>query len=219
MHLHGYVGFDSGINLAEKVRRKPYCLILFDEIEKAHYDVLNILLQIFEDGILTESTGRTVDFKNCIIIMTSNIGAELISKKNLLGFNNIDIESNEKKEVLDKLKKELRPEFLNRIDEIVVFNKLRKNDLNLIIDKFINELEKKLEDKNIKIEMKDDAKEYIVSLCVKEDLGARPIRRKVQNLIENKIAEEMLKGIIQEGDLINIRLNDNKIEIENSLKI
>ena len=209
----GYVGYDAGSILAEKVKRKPYSLILFDEIEKAHIDVLNILLQILEDGRLTDSSGRVSSFKNCIIIMTSNIGADLISKKKLLGFNNGDNESNEKKEVLSKLKEEFRPEFLNRIDEIVIFNKLGKDELKSIIERFFKLLSNRLSEKKINLLVEDEVKDFILNSCNDEKMGARPIRRLIQRLIEDKIADVLLSGNIQENGTIVVKIKNGKIEI------
>ncbi|MBR3133448.1 MAG: ATP-dependent Clp protease ATP-binding subunit [Clostridia bacterium] len=209
----GYIGYDVGNTLTEKVKRKPYCLILFDEIEKAHIDVLNILLQILEDGRLTDSSGRVSSFKNCIIIMTSNIGADLISKKKLLGFNNGDNESNEKKEVLSKLKEEFRPEFLNRIDEIVIFNKLGKDELKSIIERFFKLLSNRLSEKKINLLVEDEVKDFILNSCNDEKMGARPIRRLIQRLIEDKIADVLLSGNIQENGTIVVKIKNGKIEI------
>ena len=164
----GYVGFDEGGQLTEKIRRKPYSVILFDEIEKAHPDVMNMLLQILDDGRLTDSQGRTVNFKNTVIIMTSNIGARLITDKKTLGFEQNKKEEankkeyeNVKKEVLSELKREFKPEFINRIDEIIVFHKLENNEIKQIIDIMLEQVKKRLEEQNIKIEIDDSVKELI----------------------------------------------------------
>ena len=198
----GYVGFDEGGQLTEKIRRKPYSVILFDEIEKAHPDVMNMLLQILEDGRLTDSQGRTVNFKNTVIIMTSNIGARLITDKKSLGFSKKE-ETNEKekeeyeetkKEVMETLKKELRPEFINRIDEIIVFHKLTDKEIGKIIDIMLQEVTNRLKAQKIEIEIKPEVKELIASKGIDKAFGARPLRRTIQNILEDKLAEEILDG-------------------------
>lgn len=202
----GYVGYDEGGQLTEKVRRKPYSVILFDEMEKAHPDVMNMLLQILEDGRLTDSQGRTVNFKNTIIIMTSNVGAKLITDKNKLGFANDKSTENEKqeyenikKEVLAELKKQFRPEFINRIDDIIVFHKLNNEDINKIMEIMLKQVQKRLELQNYKVEIDDSAKELIAKKGVDNNYGARPLRRSIQNMLEDKIAEAILDGIIKPG--------------------
>ena len=212
----GYVGYDEQGGLTEKIRRKPYSLILFDEIEKAHPDVLNILLQILEDGMLTNSHGRTVDFSNTIIIMTSNIGARLITDKKTLGFKNETLnEENMQihKDVTAELKKELKPELLNRIDEIIVFNKLKNEDLKNIVNLMICETIEKLEKKDIKIKIEKEVKNLILESGTNSSYGARPLRRAVQNILEDKIAEEMLNGNLEEGDNAIVSLQNEKIVI------
>ena len=202
----GYVGYDEGGQLTEKVRRKPYSVILFDEMEKAHPDVMNMLLQILEDGRLTDSQGRTVNFKNTIIIMTSNVGAKLITDKNKLGFANDKSAENEKqeyenikKEVLAELKKQFRPEFINRIDDIIVFHKLNNEDINKIMEIMLKQVQKRLELQNYKVEIDDSAKELIAKKGVDNNYGARPLRRSIQNMLEDKIAEAILDGTIKPG--------------------
>ena len=218
----GYVGFDDGGQLTEKIRRKPYSVIFFDEIEKAHPDVMNILLQILDDGRLTDSQGRTVNFKNTVIIMTSNVGARLITDRKQLGFSNsgvttIDKNGKEvkklekenkkeqeenskkeyediKKEVMAELKKEFRPEFLNRIDEIIVFHKLTDKDINQIIDIMLKEVVNRLKEEKYNVEFEPDVKELIASQGIDKNFGARPLRRTIQNLVEDKLAEEILDG-------------------------
>ena len=200
----GYVGYDDGGQLTEKVRRKPYCVILFDEVEKAHPDVMNMLLQILEDGRLSDSQGRTVNFKNTIIIMTSNIGARLITDHNKLGFSGNSNEKEEnkneyedtKKAVMAELKKEFKPELINRIDDIIVFHKLSDDNVKAIIDIMLKEVAKRLEKQEIKIEISDDVKELIAKKGVDKDYGARPLRRAIQNMVEDKIAEAILDGKI-----------------------
>lgn len=212
----GYVGYEEQGGLTEKVRRKPYSLVLFDEIEKAHPDVLNLLLQILEDGRLTDSHGRTVDFKNTVIIMTSNIGARLITEKKTLGFKNEDLNEEAKqtnKDVLAELKKQLKPEFINRIDEVIVFNKLGREELKQIVDLMLKETLEKLEKRHIKIKIEDKIKDLIIDKGTDYVYGARPLRRAMQNILEDKIAEEILDGNLQEGDDVEMVLEDERIEI------
>ena len=215
----GYIGFDEGGGLTEKIRSKPYSVILFDEIEKAHPDVLNILLQILDDGRLTDSHGRTVDFKNCVIIMTSNIGARLITDKKTLGFSGRDETQSEKeyentkKEVMTELKKGFRPEFINRIDEIIVFHKLTIDELTQIVDIMLEQIKCRLSDKNIKLEIDRSAEELIIRKGTDINYGARPLRRVIQNMIEDKIAEEILEGNLKSGDTAKITESDGKTEV------
>ena len=222
----GYVGFDEGGQLTEKIRRKPYSVILFDEIEKAHPDVMNMLLQILEDGRLTDSQGRTVNFKNTVIIMTSNIGARLITDKKTLGFSKTNKDNKEKeesskkeyedikKEVMDALKKELRPEFINRIDEIIVFHKLTDNEISKIIDIMLKEVTTRLEAQKIKIELEPEVKELIASKGIDKNFGARPLRRTIQSVIEDRLAEEILDNNLQKGKTNKIGVKDGKIVVE-----
>ena len=216
----GYVGFDNGGQLTEKIRRKPYSVILFDEIEKAHPDVMNILLQILEDGQLTDSQGRKVDFKNTVIIMTSNIGARHIIEKKTLGFgesqnNNEQKEYEEiKKEVIQELKKELRPEFINRIDEIIVFHKLNTEDLKQITKIMLKQIEKRLKEKKYYIEIDESVIDLIVKNGADKTLGARPLRRAIQNNIENRISEEILDGTITQNKKVKIIAKGEEIIID-----
>ena len=196
----GYVGFEEGGQLTEKIRRKPYSVILFDEIEKAHPDVMNMLLQILDDGRLTDSNGRTVNFKNTVVIMTSNIGARLITDKKSLGFSkqeekeDIQKEYEDiKKEVMAELKRELRPEFINRIDEIIVFHKLNDDEISKIIDIMLDGVKKKLNEQKYEIEFDNGVKELISSKGIDKAFGARPLRRTIQNLVEDGIAEGILE--------------------------
>ena len=218
----GYVGYDEGGQLTEKVRRKPYSVILFDEVEKAHPDVMNMLLQILEDGRLTDSQGRTVNFKNTIIIMTSNIGARLITDKNKLGFsgeNNIDESKkqdyeNTKKEVMAELKKQFRPELLNRIDDIIVFHKLEDEDVKKIIDIMLSQVTKRLEAQNIKIEITEPVKDLIAKKGVDNNYGARPLRRAIQNMLEDKIAEAILDGKVKTNKKAKAEVENDAIVIK-----
>ena len=219
----GYVGYDEAGGLTEKIRRKPYSVILFDEIEKAHPDVMNILLQILEDGRLTDGTGRTVDFKNSVIIMTSNVGARLISENKTLGFGTPDAnkekeEENKyeetKKQVMAELKKTFRPEFINRIDEIIVFHKLTKNEINEIIDLMLKETKKRLEAQGIEISIDKSVKELISKKGTDEAYGARPLRRAIQSYLEDKLAEAILDGQLQKGVKAKVSAKDDQIEIK-----
>ena len=216
----GYVGFEEGGQLTEKIRRKPYSVILFDEIEKAHPDVMNMLLQILDDGRLTDSNGRTVNFKNTVIIMTSNVGARLITDKKSLGFSNNGEKSNEqkdyeatKKEVMAELKREFRPEFLNRIDEIIVYHKLNDEEISKIIDIMLKEVKKRLSSQKYEIEFTPEVKNLISSKGIDKNFGARPLRRTIQNLIEDKIAEAILDGKVQKGEKVKVDVKDGKIKI------
>ena len=218
----GYVGYDEGGQLTEKVRRKPYSVILFDEVEKAHPDVMNMLLQILEDGRLTDAQGRTVNFKNTIIIMTSNIGARLITDRNKLGFteNNSQEESkqkeyeNIKKEVMAELKKQFRPELINRIDDIIVFHKLDDNNIKKIINIMLEKVTKRLEEQHIKIEIDESVKELIAKKGVDNNYGARPLRRAIQNMLEDKIAEAILEGKIQKNKKAKATVENEEIVIK-----
>lgn len=203
----GYVGFDEGGQLTEKVRRNPYSVVLFDEIEKAHPDVFNILLQILEDGVLTDSQGRSVDFKNTVIIMTSNIGARIITDKKVsFGFGDEKAserdESNIKSRVLEQLKEAFRPEFLNRVDDIIVFSKLTQDEIKQVADKMLNNLKKRLENLNIKIEFTDSVLTALAQKGFDAVYGARPLRREIQNSIEDSLSEKILDLSIKNGDNI-----------------
>ncbi|MDO9555515.1 MAG: AAA family ATPase, partial [Atribacterota bacterium] len=212
----GYVGYEEGGQLTEKVRRKPYSVILLDEIEKAHPDVFNILLQIFEDGRLTDSQGRVVDFKNTVIIMTSNVGATLIKKGATLGFRGAnDSEEMPYKEIKDRvmgeLNKTFRPEFLNRIDEMIVFKSLNREEIKKIAGLMLNEVKKLLEEQKIDFETTGEAEELLAKEGYDPNFGARPLRRTIERLIENPISEKILAGEFKEGDCILIKANDGKI--------
>lgn len=213
----GYVGFEEGGQLTEKVRRKPYSVVLFDEIEKAHPDVFNMLLQILEDGRLTDSQGRTVDFKNTVIIMTSNVGARLITEKqSSLGFNseNENAEESEKKDIKElvtgELRKVFRPEFLNRVDDIIVFNKLNKDEIKQIAVKMLKTLENRLDNMNIKISFTDNAVSEIADKGFDENYGARPLRRAIQNEIEDPLSEQMLEGKVKDGAVVTCDFADGQ---------
>ena len=210
----GYVGYEESGLITEKVRKKPYSVILFDEIEKAHPEVMNLLLQILDDGRLTDSQGRTVNFKNTVIIMTSNIGARKITEKKKMGFgdNSYFDEDNEiRKDVMQEVKETLKPEFINRIDEIIVFHKLTKENISEIIDIMISDVKNKLKNHNIKLEIDELAKDLILKRGSNTNFGARPLRRTIQNLIEDKLAEEILNGLT--GNEIVVSSNGEEIII------
>ena len=197
----GYVGYDEGGQLTEAVRRNPYSIVLFDEIEKAHHDVFNVLLQILDDGRITDGQGRTVDFKNTIIIMTSNLGSEYI----------LDNKDNANELVMQELRSTFKPEFINRIDEIIIFNSLTKDVVYDILNKIIKDIEYRLRDKNIKINVTDKAKEFIVNASYDEKYGARPIKRYVQRNVETLIAEAIINDNISFGSTITIDVDNDKL--------
>ncbi len=209
----GYVGFEEGGQLTEKVRRKPYSVVLFDEIEKAHPEVFNILLQILDDGVLTDSHGRKVDFKNTIIIMTSNIGASEIKAMPKLGFGSASQEDYENmREVqMSALKRTLKPEFINRIDDIIIFRSLQDNDMSKIISVMTDSLQKRLAAKDIHIQVSEGAKQLIVEKGSNKEYGARPLRRALQRMIEDELSERILKGEFSIGDKISIDVSDGKL--------
>ena len=215
----GYVGYDDGGHLTEIIRKKPYSVILFDEIEKAHPDVFNIMLQILDDGRLTDSKGRHINFKNTIIIMTSNVGASMITTTSKLGFSVASDEQKDKYEhlkdtVMEEMKKAFRPEFLNRIDDIIVFAHLSKPEIRQIVDLMLNDLFKRLASQNLKIEVTDEVKDYLGEAGYSEAYGARPLRRLIQKRIEDGLAEEILSGKYTTGDTIVLNLKDQKIVFE-----
>ena len=197
----GYVGYDEGGQLTEAVRRNPYSIVLFDEIEKAHHDVFNVLLQILDDGRITDGQGRTVDFKNTIIIMTSNLGSEYI----------LDNKDNANELVMQELRSTFKPEFINRIDEIIIFNSLTKDVVYDILNKIIKDIEYRLRDKSIKIDVTDKAKEFIVNASYDEKYGARPIKRYVQRNVETLIAEAIINDKISFGSTITIDVDNDKL--------
>ena len=222
----GYVGYEEGGQLTEAVRRKSYCAILFDEIEKAHYDVFNILLQIFDDGHLTDAKGRRVDFRNSIIVMTSNVGAELIKRDMSIGFAaHIDGEGKQqveyekmKEKVLGEMKKIFRPEFLNRIDATVVFHALNKEHIRQIVDLMLNQVVNSLQEKNITLEVTDEAKEFIGNKGYDPVFGARPLRRTIQNLVEDHLSEALLRGEFLPGDTVVVDCVDEEIVMKPLVK-
>ncbi len=211
----GYVGYEEGGELTEKVRRRPYCVILLDEIEKAHPDVFNILLQIMEDGRLADNLGHTVDFRNTVLIMTSNLGAEQIASGASVGFQSgeggaLSYEEM-KNRVLSELKHQFRPEFLNRLDEVIVFHALSRENLKSIVSLMLAEVKKLIEEKEIELETTEEVKDLIAQEGYDPDFGARPLRRAIQRLIENALSEEILQGRFKAGDRVVASIKDGKI--------
>jgi len=207
----GYVGHEDGGQLSEKVRRNPYSVILFDEIEKAHPDVFNILLQVLDDGHITDSQGRKVDFKNTIIIMTSNAGAQSIVEPKKLGFAHVDDEKlnydRMKSGVMEEVKRIFKPEFLNRIDETIVFRSLNKEDMKEIVTLMLKDLTKRCKTQmDITLKVQPSVKEYIVEKAYEPKYGARPLRRKIQSEIEDGLAEAILDGKVKKSDVVTVSM-------------
>ncbi|RSL29751.1 ATP-dependent Clp protease ATP-binding subunit [Salibacterium salarium] len=214
----GYVGFEEGGQLTEKVRRNPYSVILLDEVEKAHPEVFNILLQVLEDGFLTDSKGRRIDFRNTAIIMTSNVGANLLKKNNYVGFTTNTDEGEDHKnmrnKVMGELKNTFRPEFLNRIDEIIVFHSLEKQHIKEIVVLMAEQLKQRLSEQGINIELSEEAKDKISDEGFDPEYGARPLRRALQRQVEDRLSEELLRGTIQKGDTAFIDVKDGEYYVE-----
>jgi ATP-dependent Clp protease ATP-binding subunit ClpC len=213
----GYVGYDEGGQLTEQVRRNPYCVVLLDEIEKAHPDVFNILLQIMEDGQLTDSQGRTVDFRNTLIIMTSNVGVRPVEDDKGMGFRDVKVDINDPKtyenmkvKMLAEMKKLFRPEFLNRVDEVIVFQHLKKDEILRIADLYLKRVNEQAASMDITITLSDAVKDLLVDQGYDPNLGARPLRRAVQRTIEDPLSEEMLLGKFHAGDHIMADLDPDK---------
>ena len=213
----GYVGYDEGGQLSEKVRRNPYSVILFDEIEKAHPDVFNTFLQVLDDGHITDSQGRKIDFKNTVLIMTSNAGAERIVEPKKLGFmassdENADYERM-KNSVMEEVRRMFKPEFLNRIDETIVFHSLNKDHIEQIVDIMMAAISKRTKEQmDITIELSGEAKGWIIDQGYDHKYGARPLRRTLQNKIEDRLAEEILDGNIRSGDRVKVDLEDDSLK-------
>ena len=206
----GYVGYEEGGQLTEAVRRKPYSVILFDEIEKAHPDVFNILLQVLDDGRLTDNQGRTVDFKNTVIIMTSNIGSQYL----IDGIEeNGQISQNARNEVEKELRSSFRPEFLNRVDEIVLFKPLVKDQIYKIIKQTIKDIEEKLSDRQIKIEVTQEALEFILKASFDINYGARPVKRYINQSIETKLSLLLIKGEVTENSTVIVDVKNNELDL------
>jgi ATP-dependent Clp protease ATP-binding subunit ClpC len=218
----GYVGYDEGGQLTEKVRRKPYSVLLFDEIEKAHEDVFNILLQILEDGILTDSQGRRVDFKNTIIVMTSNAGARnIVEKRSKLGFDapsdvgNKDAELEQIRDaVMDEVKRIFKPEFINRIDETIVFHKLTEENIKEICAKMLDNVRERIEALEVSMVADDEAIKLLAEKGYDPVYGARPLRRLIQSTVGDTVAEKMLEGEIKAGDSVTVTVEDDKITVK-----
>jgi ATP-dependent Clp protease ATP-binding subunit ClpC len=218
----GYVGYEEGGQLTERVRRRPYSVILLDEIEKAHPEVFNILLQVLEDGRLTDAKGRTVDFRNTVLIMTSNVGAHQIQRETTIGFQ---LETDEKASyenmknmVIDELRRTFRPEFLNRIDEVIVFHALNKDQLKKIVDIMLKVLRKQLATRNVVLEFTEAAKLLLADKGYNPDFGARPLRRAIQRMVENPLSEDMLRGTFQEGDTIEVDAEGEELVFRKAAK-
>jgi ATP-dependent Clp protease ATP-binding subunit ClpC len=209
----GYVGYEEAGELTEAIRRRPYSVILFDEIEKAHRDVFNILLQVMDDGILTDAQGRRVDFRNTVLIMTSNLGSKAITDRASLGFGRKDIDSEEsyqemKSKVMSEVKETFRPEFLNRLDDVIVFHQLSKENVEKIADLMIEELRERLSERDIKIELTSPAKELLINEGYDPKYGARPLRRTIERMVENPISDKILEGEFAKGDTIRVDSKD-----------
>jgi ATP-dependent Clp protease ATP-binding subunit ClpA len=210
----GYVGYDEGGQLTEAVRRRPYSVVLFDEIEKAHPDVFNALLQILDDGRLTDGKGRTVDFKNTVVIMTSNLGSSVIGR-NPLGFTgeaagpsaHDDLE----KRLLDELRKSFRPEFLNRIDEVIVFDPLTREQLTEVVDLLLTHLRRLVEGQGMSLEVTGEAEQFVAEQGYDAEYGARPMKRAIQRLVENPLSSALLRGRFVAGDTIKVELADGAL--------
>lgn len=207
--LLGYVGYDDAGQLTEKVKRKPYSIVLLDEIEKAHSDVFNILLQVLDDGKLTDSQGNTVSFENTIIIMTSNSGSNL--NNNSIGFGKQTVDNNK---ILNSLKETFRPEFLNRIDEIVVFDSLTKTELLQIVDLMLEDTRKALADKNITMDISNVAKEFLLEKGTDLKYGARPLRRAIQRYVEDELSDRILRREIKNGENVVVTLKNDILEFK-----
>ena len=213
----GYVGYDEGGQLTEKVRRQPYAVVLFDEIEKAHPDVLNLLLQIMEDGRLTDGQGRTVNFQNTVIIMTSNVGAAAFGRQRTMGFAQSGDERERKTvrdEVMKALKDALRPEFLNRVDDIIVFDELTRENIDEIAELMVHQVSQRLSERGIELEMTGEAIHFLAENGYDRQYGARPLRRTIQRTVEDALSEEILSGSIKLGDKVLGRLDDGKLRFE-----
>ena len=214
----GYVGYEEGGQLTEKIRRRPYSVVLLDEIEKAHPDVFNILLQVFEEGRLTDSFGRKVDFKNTIVIMTSNIGAEMLKKQGSIGFRSEEKEEENYKDMkarlIDEVKKVFKPEFLNRVDDIIVFRSLTKEDMQKIVELEILEVQARLKDQKVTLELSQKAKEFLVEKGFDKTFGARPIKRTIQRFIEDPLAEEIIAGRFKEAASVKVNVKGDHLDFD-----
>jgi ATP-dependent Clp protease ATP-binding subunit ClpC len=212
----GYVGYEEGGQLSEAVRRRPYSVVLFDEIEKAHPDVMHLLLQILEDGKVTDSLGRKIDFRNTIIIMTSNVGAETLKRSTTMGFgatkpvgeHEYDVM---REKLLEEARKAFKPEFINRLDDIIVFHQLTKPDLLKIVDLEVAKVLRRIKAKDVHMALNEAAKEFLIEKGSDPQYGARPMRRAVERYLEDPFAEELLRGNVKPGDVVEVRMNDGKL--------
>jgi ATP-dependent Clp protease ATP-binding subunit ClpC len=210
----GYVGYEEGGQLTEKIRRRPYSVVLFDEIEKAHTDVFNMLLQIMEEGHLTDSFGRKVDFKNTILIMTSNIGADVLKNQTSLGFKKVSADATYEgmKKLLEKeVEKVFRPEFINRLDDVIVFRPLDRADLSRIIHLEMKGVEKRVSSKGLKLTLTPEATEYLIDKGYNPDFGARPLKRAIEHLVEDPLSESILRGEFKDAKEIIVRLKEGHL--------
>jgi ATP-dependent Clp protease ATP-binding subunit ClpC len=213
----GYVGYEEGGQLTERIRRRPYSVVLLDEIEKAHADVYNMLLQIMEEGNLTDSFGRRIDFRNTVVIMTSNIGADIIKNQAGLGFRkkSTEVTYEQTKEMLMKeVERHFRPEFLNRVDDIIMFRNLTREDLKNIVDIELAKVRERLESQGLQLVLTNEAKEFLIEKGYNPDFGARPLRRAIENLIEDHISEELLRGAYKGKNRITVSVKDNHLYFE-----
>jgi ATP-dependent Clp protease ATP-binding subunit ClpC len=213
----GYVGYEEGGQLSEAVRRRPYSVVLFDEIEKAHPDVMHLLLQILEEGKITDSLGRKIDFRNTIIIMTSNVGAELIKRQTALGFGAIvglGSYGAMRDKILDEAKRVFKPEFLNRLDDMIVFRQLERNDLITIVDLEVAKVVERVRGKDIKVKLDRGAVEFLINKGYDPIYGARPMRRAVEKFLEDPLAEEFLRGSIKLGDTLEIHAAGEQLALK-----
>jgi ATP-dependent Clp protease ATP-binding subunit ClpC len=212
----GYVGYEEGGQLSEAVRRRPYSVVLFDEIEKAHPDVMHLLLQILEDGKITDSLGRKIDFRNTIIIMTSNVGAEILRRQTTMGFaatkplGEHEFEAMRDR-LLEEAKKVFKPEFINRLDDIIVFHQLTKADLMQIVELEVAKVLRRVKAKEVHIELEQSAKEFLIEKGYDPQYGARPMRRAVERYLEDPFAEELLRGNVKGGDVVHVGVNNDKL--------
>ncbi|MBO4299046.1 MAG: AAA family ATPase, partial [Clostridia bacterium] len=218
----GYVGFDEGGQLTEKVRRKPYSVILLDEVEKAHPDVFNVLLQILEDGRLTDGQGRVVDFKNTVVVMTSNAGAHVIRKQRTMGFGGTADAAKSyeamKESIMGEVKQIFRPEFINRVDELIVFHELEREDIRKIAALMLRDVAKRLEPQGISLEIGEDAVDLLAMEGYDSVYGARPLRRAIQRMVEDALSDEILLGNIRLGGKVSMGVIDGKLSFEQALE-
>lgn len=212
MRLHGYIGYDDEKNLVNIIRKKPYCVVLFDEIEKAHEDVLNLLLQILEDGKLTNSNGVTANFQETFVILTSNLGANIMEGKGKIGFQN-NSEGFAKSEVIDEVKRFLKPELVNRIDEVIVFNHLKEKDIYNILNNELNQLKDVMRRKNILFDVSKEFKKYMVRKCNYFQYGARTVRREIERDVEDFIVDKLINNEIKTDEKVLLDVYDNEKRI------